>query len=779
MNQRHDTCKNACKGVRLKRLGCSCLLALGLSGGLMIDLWQWEIPTVQAQTVPAAVRQAYTLLNRGLVDDAIAAFQRAIRSSPQSIEAKLGLAIAYRRAGRDADAFQAYERVVEQDPNNRLALKTLGLLGAYRAEWQERGIIALTTFLTLDPNDLEARAQRALLLGYRGRFAESLADYQVVLQNNPPPDAILGAAQIYTYTGNAQQGLALFNRYRALGRSITGNAAIAYARALRETGNPTQAIAILQTQLQASRQLDDTAIQARSELSQAYLANQQSAEALAALDPLRGRPEAVLPLARALNELGRKANAPTLTQEAAALYRQELQRQTNPTPTLVQEVADVLSGIPAERPYALQLYRQLTQQQPNSQILALKQLALESQLGVISQAEVRQRLRTVLQPLPTNPVELQQLAQALSAIDADPELFPVYQTLLQAGVSVPFLNFRIAQIFIQQNNLPAARSALAAYANTPAGTQDRATELLLAEIERREGNLDASAQRYQAILASNPSDRDIINNALQGLASVRQTQGRTDEAIAIYNQLVALNPQDLQIQLGRAALAYQAQRISLAEAEAVLNTWLQTRPPSDTPPELVTLVGVLPPDPRREPLYNALLQVDPNNSVLQLRSIQVIAARSPAQARAIAAQLVARNPNNPSAYQLQGQVAQALGDLDQASDAYQRLLQLQPNNAEALSALGGVRFQQRRFGAAEELYSQVLAFNPTDVGAQRSLAELMAAQGMPLTALQQLEQLQVQQATTGTPDSSLSRRVQQIKEDLLRQRGFQPPWERY
>ncbi|HEY9807601.1 MAG TPA: tetratricopeptide repeat protein, partial [Candidatus Obscuribacterales bacterium] len=305
MNQRHDTWKNTRKTLRLKRLGWSCLLALGLSGGIIADLWLWEVPAVQAQTVPAAVREGYTLLNRDLVDDAIATFQRAIRNYPQSVEAKLGLAIAYRRAGKDADAFQAYERVLEQEPDNRLALKTLGFLGGYRTEWQERGIIALTTLLNLEPNDLEARAQRALLLGYRGRFAESLADYQIVLQNNPTPDVVLGAAQIYTYTGNAQQGLELFNRYRASGKTITGNAAIAYARALRETGNPTEAIAILQALLKKSPQLDDTAIQARGELSQAYLANQQPAEALAVLDPLRGRSDAALPLARALNELGR------------------------------------------------------------------------------------------------------------------------------------------------------------------------------------------------------------------------------------------------------------------------------------------------------------------------------------------------------------------------------------------------------------------------------------------------------------------------------------------
>jgi predicted Zn-dependent protease len=46
------------------------------------------------------VRRAQTLLNQGLVNDAIAAFQQALRSNPNSLEAKLGLAQAYQKAGR-------------------------------------------------------------------------------------------------------------------------------------------------------------------------------------------------------------------------------------------------------------------------------------------------------------------------------------------------------------------------------------------------------------------------------------------------------------------------------------------------------------------------------------------------------------------------------------------------------------------------------------------------------------------------------------------------------
>src|SRR5207237_6038353 len=109
----------------------------------------------------------------------------------------------------------------------------------------------------------------------------------------------------------------------------------------------------------------------------------------------------------------------------------------------------------------------------------------------------------------------------------------------------------------------------------------------------------------------------------------------------------------------------------------VLNYWLQTQPLASAPSELFGLVSTLPANPKRESLYNALLQLDPNNIPVQTRLVQAIAIRSPAQAKALVSQLVARNPNNIATYFLQGQLAQSIGDLDLASKAYQTIVTAQ------------------------------------------------------------------------------------------------------
>jgi tetratricopeptide (TPR) repeat protein len=734
-------------------------------------------PAAQAQATSNAIRRAYTLLSQGLVDQAIAAFQQAVLQSPQSVEAQLGLAIAYRRAGRDAEAFQAYERVLTLDPNNRLALNTLGLLGGFREEWQNRGIEALNTLLTLDPNDGQARAQRALLYSYQGRFAEAIADYDIVLQNQPTPDAVLGAAQVYTYTGDYRRGLELFNRYRATGQSLSGNAAIAYALALQETGDPAAAIQVLEPELRRSPQLDRNTIPLRAALASAYAANRQLTEAEAAIAPLRGRGDSRLTLARALSVIGRYSGNVTYYTEAASLYRQVL-TTTTASPALVREAADVLSGVPSEQAYALQLYQQLTPQFPADKGLLTQQLVLQSQLGQISRADLRQRLQA-LQPLPGDRFQQQVIARALLRIDSpDPELLPIYQSLLSTGINEPLLNFRVAQIFIQRNDYAAARTALNAY-TAAVGASDQSPNLLLAEIDRREGNLDAAAQRYEAIIASNPADEGVLNGALQGLAGIRQAQGRVNEAIAFYDQLIARDPQNLTRQLGRASLAYQARLISEAEAQSVLSRWLQERPATDTPPELFNLVSVLPASAQRESLYLTLLEADPNNIPVQLRLVQVLAQRDPALARARVAQLIERDRTNLSAYFVQGELAQQLGDLDLASASYETILSQEPNNTDALSALGGVRFQQRQYDTAAQLYNQVLSLRPDDPVAQTSLIALTAVQGRRLEALQRLEQLQVEQLAQGITDENLSQQMQLLEEGFLQQRGFQPPWERY
>ncbi|MEL6223870.1 MAG: tetratricopeptide repeat protein [Cyanobacteria bacterium J06627_8] len=760
----------------------SYLIGLGLLVGIL-PILPIMAPTAVAQSVSSQVRRAYTLLDQGRVDAAIAQFEQFLQQTPNSLDGWLGVAIAYRRAGRDEEAFRAYQRVVELDPNNRLALSAIGVLGGFRPEWQNQGIAALDRVLSLDPNDVDARAQRALLYVYQGRFGEAIADYDVVLQRNPVPSVVVSAAQAYTYSGNYQQGLLLFSRYESAGGILGANEAIAYALALRETGQTAQAVQLLERQLSQRQTLDSTTINLRGALASSYAANQQFPEAVQVLTPIQNRQDSRTILARAYNDIGRYSGEISYFQAAANLYRQIMTQVSDLTAGMAREIADALSGMPirAERQYALEIYRQLSAQYPNDSGLQVQQAILEQQLGFISSEQLGQRLQSVLQPFPTNPSEQRAIAQALTRLDSpNPILLPIYQTLVNAGINEPFLNFRIAQMYVRQGNLNAARTALGLYASTATSPQDQATAVLLqAEIDRREGNLELSAQRYQSIVAGYASNPDIAITALQGLANIRQAQGRVGEALGIYDQIIGLDPQNQALQLGRASLAYQADLISEAQAEAILNNWLSINGIADAPPELYSLAGALPASAQREELYLALINADPSNVPIQLRRLQVIAIRSPDLARAQLDRLIAQNPNDISAYFVQGELAQDLGDLELAADAYEAILLQQPNETGALLSLGGVRIQQQRYDSAARLYNEALALDPNNQAALTSLAGLRVAQGQRLTALEQLEFLQVEFAAQGQSTEAITREMQRIREGYLQQRGFQPPWERY
>jgi cellulose synthase operon protein C len=766
--RRSGTAGQLCwQSVRICRnLGRNLSLIVGLSLGAVGAI---APPMTLAQTTS----QGYTLLNKGWVNDAIKAFQQSLMVNPQSVPDRLGLAVAYQRAGQDANAWMNYLQVLQRDPQNRTALAAVGTLGGYRPEWQAEGIAALTTLLTLTPNDNSVRAQRALLYGYQGRFAESLTDYQVVLQANPAPATLLGAAQINTYSGDYPQGLALFERYLKTGQAIPDDALPAYATTLRETGNPTAAIKLLTQRLPQAKA---AAIELRTALALAYQASGQTDAATEVLAPLRNDPQAVLPLARALSTMARQTGDANWWREAIDLYQRAYQQTPNPPTGFTTEVADVFSEQPASRSAALALYQQLTQQQPNDRSLAVKQLGIQRQLGKLSRTELSQQLQPLLQPLPAAAAERQLLARALVRVDApDASLLPAYQALLDSGVDAPFLSYRIAQMALQNGDFGAARQAVANYQRV-VGPQDLAPELLLAEIERRETKLPESAQRYEALIARNPAAA-IRANALRGLAGVRQQQGRLADAIQLYEQLLVQDPQDVTAQLGKASLAYQAQQITQAEAEAVLQKGLPLV--DEGVPELVSLVGALPADPSREALYNSLLVADPENLAVQRRLIQVLAARDPAQARSRVDQLIKQDPNSLTAYFIQGELGRSLGDLNLAGQAYETILQRQPNNIDGLYALGGVRFEQRRLNEARTIYQRILALKPQDWDTRRILGELDLAQDLPFAALQQFRTIRQEQISQNVADAKLADRVIRIEVDRLKRRGFQPGWERY
>lgn len=750
------------------------LQALTLAAGL--TLTAPAMPGAWAQT--SAVQSGYTLLERGWIDDAIQQFQQAIRQQPDSVPAHLGLAIAYRRAGRDADAWQTYQQALRLAPNNREALAAVGELGGFRPEWQTAGIEALTTLLQLDPGDTTARAQRALLLGYQGRFAEAIADYESVLAAAPSPATLLGAAQIYTYSGNPTQALPLFGRYLATGQPLPEAGVTAYAQTLQAVGRTQEAVELLSDRLRAN----PGSTELRAALAVAYQDSQQPDLALETLRPLAGQSGTTLTRARALSRIARQSGDAVRYREAIALYQEALANTANPSSGFITEVADVLSEDPAFQAEALALYDQLLAASPDQPPLQTKRLILAAATGQLEQDELTAALLERLQPLPSDAVVRQQVGQALVPLDnPDPQLLPVYEGLLAAETPVDFLYFRVAQMYIAQENWAEAEAAIRAYRATPAGAQDIAPDLLLAGLEQRRGNLDASAERYEAILAAAPSPQ-AAEAALLGIGGIRQQQQRLDEALLAYEQLLQINPESDRARLGQAYLALRLARISPTQAEAVLNDWQASYPtvtPAVVVPELFDLVGTLPPAEERQTLYETLLAIAPGHIGVNRRYVQLLASQDPAAAIAYAQQLTPADPSEVDLYFVQGEVAQTLGELDLASQAYEAILAQQPNNLGALAALGGVRFQQARLNEAEALYQQVLALRPGDPDTRRILAEVNLAQDEPLAAFETFSALQEEGLVLSPPQPPLAHRTQDIRLNFLLRRGFQPPWERF
>jgi cellulose synthase operon protein C len=413
------------------------LLSLGLSPLIMLG----ALSPALAQ-VPAAVQTGNTLIDQGLINQAIPVLEAAVKQYPQSVEARLGLANAYFRAGtylNNEAAFRTFNEVLQLDPTNREALYAVGLMGEYKFTWRFQGIAALATLIELEPNNMKARSQRALLNGYLGNLREAIADYDIVIPTNPPPKVVLAAAQSYTYAGDYLKARDLFTQYKSTGGKIEQYAAIAYGIVLRETGDPAQSVQVLEQVLATTTRLDGIAIRSRAALSVSYAQVEQMEQAMAVLVPLEDRFDSRMIIARTIHQINGDVDSLELEQRVIDIYYKVLEAPLPPdyvappdnkgrenfylTNSIAREIADVLSGIPAERPLSRKLYIQLLKNLPDDRILPVNLAIIERQMGLASRTDVRTRIQPYVQPIPTSTYEQRLLAQALVRLDSpDPSL---------------------------------------------------------------------------------------------------------------------------------------------------------------------------------------------------------------------------------------------------------------------------------------------------------------------------------------------------------------------
>ncbi len=168
------------------------------------------VDTIAKSPNPLLLGQEY--LKKGWGDAAIDAFKEAIRRDPKSAPAYLGLAQAQQKNGQLELAWDSYQQVVTLEPTNVIALREIGQFGEYRPEWQTAGITALDQLLKQTPKDSSALTQRALLLGFQGKFEAAWADYSQLDPAQMSLKTLLKAGETAGYSGRSAIAVDLYDR---------------------------------------------------------------------------------------------------------------------------------------------------------------------------------------------------------------------------------------------------------------------------------------------------------------------------------------------------------------------------------------------------------------------------------------------------------------------------------------------------------------------------------------------------------------------------------------
>jgi len=188
-------------------------LATRLSSQEAVALTLCDLAALCAPDDPA-VSTARAELSRtwGRLDEALAAYDRAVEEFPKNAVARNGRAETLRTLGRLDEALAAYDRTVEDFPRDAFArngraemLRTLGRLDEALAAYDR----AVEDF----PRNAVARSGRAETLRTLGRLDEALATYDRTVEEFPQ-NAVArnGRAETLRALGRLDEALAAYDR---------------------------------------------------------------------------------------------------------------------------------------------------------------------------------------------------------------------------------------------------------------------------------------------------------------------------------------------------------------------------------------------------------------------------------------------------------------------------------------------------------------------------------------------------------------------------------------
>lgn len=151
-------------------------------------------------------------------EQALVVYRRALTSDPRSLPAQLGLAHGELLAGRDEMAAQEFERALQLDPGNTTALLQLARIYSHRARTWPLAEARFRDYLTVRPDDRDARLQSGRVLFWQGKWRPAADVYSRpelarLLNIQDKRDYVVALAR----SGQGQQAEIVLKRFLAEG----------------------------------------------------------------------------------------------------------------------------------------------------------------------------------------------------------------------------------------------------------------------------------------------------------------------------------------------------------------------------------------------------------------------------------------------------------------------------------------------------------------------------------------------------------------------------------
>jgi Flp pilus assembly protein TadD len=171
----------------------------------------------------------------GRLDEAEAAFRRALSVDADYASAHDGLGLVFERQARPEAAAACFQKAVALDPARAEFCNNLGFALLARGRLQEAEIY-LRRSLALDPAYQTARNNLAICYGYQGREADALA---LLLDRNRPPVAYRNMGAVYRLMGDGQKAEAMDRKAQTLEAAQANRPPAGAATASSETPRPS------------------------------------------------------------------------------------------------------------------------------------------------------------------------------------------------------------------------------------------------------------------------------------------------------------------------------------------------------------------------------------------------------------------------------------------------------------------------------------------------------------------------------------------------------------